>query len=182
MSQSGSLNTGGGGGGSTLTQFTTDVDSPTIPSAGVVAIFGVSSQDDYDPGIETIGSGGLNFIEIALTNRLTGAAATAEAATSTIITFSLGATPGTYYVYGNVQSFDSTTPTGGGYSFSGAYRTDGAAGTDLGSMIHDQFEDAALLLSDITLSVVGNNVILEVTGVVGINLNWNALLEYRRAV
>lgn len=91
----------------------------------------------------------------------------------------MGATPGTFYVWGNVQAFNPSTPASGAYSFSGGFRTDGVTGTELGVELHDEFEDPALVTGDIFISASGNNILVQVQGVVGLTINWNSLLEYR---
>ncbi len=91
----------------------------------------------------------------------------------------MGATPGTVYVSGNVQAFNSSGPSSAAYSFSGGYRTDGATATELGTEFHDTFQDAALSASDIFLTTSGNNILVQVQGVGVLSINWNALLEYR---
>ena len=92
----------------------------------------------------------------------------------------MGASPGTFYVYGNIQCFDSSTPASAAYSFSGGYRTDGATATELGTEFHDTFQEAALTGSDIFLSTSGNDIIVQVQGVGVLSINWNMLLEYRK--
>lgn len=115
-----------------------------------------------------------------MTNRQTGTVTTVNTTVTTIITFPMGATPGTFYVFGNIQAFNSSTPASAAYSFSGGYRTDGATGTELGTEFHDTFQDAALTASDIFLSTSGNNIIVQVQGVGVLSINWNAILEFRK--
>jgi hypothetical protein len=162
------------------TSYVTDVNSPAIPAANVLIVIGGDTTTNADNGIRTDGSSGSNTLTTQLTNRQTGAVTTANAAPTTVLTFALPATPGTYYIFGNIQAFTSTGPAGGAYSFSGGYLTDGATATELGTEFHDTFQSAALLTSDISLSTSGNNVLVTVIGVVGLTINWNALLEFRQ--
>jgi hypothetical protein len=162
------------------TSFVTDVNSPAIPAANILNEIGGNTTANADFGIRTDGSSGSNTLTIQLTNRQTATVTTADATPTTLMTFALPAVAGTYYVYGNVQAFTSTGPAGGAYSFSGGYITTGAAATELGTEFHDTFQSAALLTSDIALSASGNNAILTVTGVAGLTINWNALLEFRQ--
>lgn len=162
------------------TSYVTDVNSPAIPAANILNVPGGQTTTNNDKGVQTDGSSGSNTLTIQLTNRATGTVTTPAAAVTTIITLPLGATPGTFYIYGNVQAFESVTPSSAAYSFSGGYRTDGVTATELGTEFHDTFQDAVLMTSDIFLSPSGNSVIVQVQGVVGLTINWNALLEFRK--
>jgi hypothetical protein len=175
--------TGGGSGPippTVATSYVTDVNSPAIPAANVLNVPGGQTITNNDHGVQTDGSSGSNTLTVQLSNRATGIVTTADATLTTIITFSLGATPSTFYVYGNVQAFNSSTPSSAAYSFSGGYRTDGATATELGTEFHDTFQDATLSTSDIFLNVSGNDVLVQVQGVVALSINWNALLEFRK--
>lgn len=159
------------------TTFHTD-SGDAVPALNILNVFGIDSITNNDNGITTTGSG--NTVDIILSNRTTGTTTTNDATLTTILTVSLGATPGVFHVYGNVQAFDSVTPNGAGYSFSGAFLTDGATATEIGSQYNDQFETVGLATADIFISASGNNAIVQVQGVIGLNLNWNSLLEYRQ--
>lgn len=176
---------GGGGGGSSINEIDTQNGNAT-PIANIVILNGIDSVTNNDNGIFSqggiVGTGVQNEVDVVLSNRQTGTVTTNDATLTTIQTFSLGATPGTYYIFGNVQAFNSSTPSGGGFSFSGGYLTDGAAGTELGTEYHDDFKSLALITADIFLSVSGNNVLVQCQGVAGLSINWNSVLEYRRVV
>lgn len=168
------------------THFETDDKEVSIPAANLLFIAGepfpsaLSSPPDVDWGIATFSDpANGNKVSIYLTNRMTGTVSTTDDSLTTIISLTLSDTPGVYYVWGNVQSFDSTTPAGGTYSYSGGFRTDGVTATELGTELHDEFEDPSLASSDVFISASGNNVIVSVQGVAATNLSWNALLEYR---
>jgi hypothetical protein len=158
------------------TTFVTDSGSAT-PAANTLSVLGIDATTNIDNGIRTTGSG--SAVNVVLTNRTTGTVATANAALTTIITFPLGAVPGAYYISGNVQAFDPVTPGGSTFGFSGGFITNGISSTELGSDYHDEFESAGLATSDIFLTASGNNVLLQVQGVVGLTINWSALLTYR---
>ena len=161
------------------TSFVTD-SGTAVPAANILNILTNDTSSQNDNGIQDTGAG--NTVTIFLTNRSTGLVTTADATLTTIITLPLGAVAGTFYVYGNVQAFDAATPSSGAYSYSGGFRTDGVTATELGTEVHDEFEDPALVTSDIFISASGNNVILQVQGVAATSINWGALLEYRRVI
>ena len=161
------------------TSFTTD-SGIAIPAANNLNIITSDTVANNDNGITDTGSG--STVTIFATNRQTGTVTTTDATLTTIITFSMGATPATFYIYGNIQAFNASTPSSGAYSFSGGYRTDGATATELGVEFHDEFEDVVLVSSDVFLNTSGNNVLLQVQGVAGLSLNWNALVEYRKVI
>ena len=158
------------------TSFVTD-DGSAVPALNIINFLTDQTASNFDEGITDTGSG--NTVTHFLTNRQTGTVTTADATITTILTFPLGAVAGTFYIYGNIQAFNASTPSSAAYSFSAGYRTDGATATELGTEFHDTFQDAALTTSDIFLSASGNNVLVRVQGVVGLSINWNCLLEYR---
>lgn len=183
MSQIIKNNGGGGGGGSSINEIDTQLGNAT-PIANIIILNGFDSIENNDNAIITkggvVGTGTQNEVDIVLTNRTTGTVTTNDATLTTIITFSLGATPGTFFVFGNVQSFNASTPAGANFAFSGGYITNGIAAVELGTDFHDTFQSAALTTSDIFLNVSGNNVLVQVQGVVGLTINWNSVLEYRK--
>ena len=160
--------------------YVTDVNSPAIPAANILNVLGSDIITDNDNGIRTDGSSGSNTITVQLTNRQTGTVTTSDATLTTIQTISLGVTPGTFYLFGNIQSFNPSGPAGGTYSFSGGYRTDGATATELGTEFHDEFEDVVLVSSDIFLNTSGNNVLIQVQGVAATTIDWNSMVEFRK--
>lgn len=170
------------------TSFTTDVRDNTttspgtaVPAANVLQILGRDTVQNNDNGQRTDADpNNGNVVYVELTNRTTGTVTTADATLTTVITFSLGATPGAFYLWGNAQAFDSATPAAGTYSFSAGYRTDGATATELGTEFHDDFEDPSLVTADIFLNTSGNDVLVQVQGVAATVVNWNIMLEFRQ--
>ncbi len=159
------------------TSFVTDAGT-AIPIANILNVLTSDAATNNDNGIADTGTG--NTVTIQLTNRLTGTITTADDTTTTVIAFGMGATPGTFYVSGNVQAFAGSIPASASFSFTGGYRTDGVTAVELGTEYHDPFQDVSLITTDITLSTVGNNILLNVIGVAATSINWNSLLEYRQ--
>ena len=170
------------------TSFSTQ-DGSAVPVANVLLIDAFDTTEDNDNGIETKGGvaagdppgpGATNEVSIYLTNRTTGTTTTENATPKTIISIPLGGDPATYYIYGNVQAFNSTTPAGASYTFNAAYRTSGGVCVEIAGEFGNVFEDAVLVDCDARLDPNGDSADLTVQGVVGLSINWNALLEYRK--
>jgi hypothetical protein len=179
MSQAGIVNTSSGPVPPTVaTTYVTDVNSPAIPAANILNVLGNDTTENDNDGIRTDGSSGSNTLTVQLTNRLQGTATTAGATTADIVTFALGATPGTYSIEVRIAGFESTTPAGVGYSLFGSVRTTGAAASVVGTVDRINNEDAALTAATATIIASANNAIVQVTGVAGLSLNWNAVALY----
>lgn len=171
-----------------VTQITTDVRDNTttspgtvIPVANNVNILGRDTVQNNDNGIRSDADANNSAnCYIELTNRQTGTVTTTDATLTTVITFTLGASAGAYYIWGNAQAFNSSTPAAGTYSFSGGYRTDGVTATELGTEFHDDFEDPSFVTADVFLNVSGNTVLVQVQGVAATTINWNTMIEFRQ--
>jgi hypothetical protein len=160
------------------TTFVTDVNSPSVPALNILNVPGGSTSANDVNGIRTDGSSGSNTLTIQLTNRLEGTGQTVGATSDDLITFALGATPGTYTFDCRIAGFDDTTPSGVGYTIVGAVRTTGAAATLLTGQAIDSFEEVATATCNAILAVSGNNAIFRVTGAAGLTIDWNAVGEY----
>lgn len=161
------------------TSFVTDVNSPAIPAANVLNVIGGDTATNNDNGIQTDGSSGSNTLTVQLTNRMTALASTTDATPTVILTFPLSATPGVYYLEGDLVAFDITDTSGAAYSFSSAVRSTGAAATEIGTEFKDLFEEPSISAADFSISASGNNVIVTVTGIAAKTIDWNCFLMYR---
>jgi hypothetical protein len=159
--------------------FITDVDSPAIPMANVLNVFGGQSTVNNNNGVQTDGSSGSNTITIQLTNRVTGTVSTIDATPTTLISFPLGATPAVYGFTGDIQGFDLTDIAGGTYTWGAGARTDGATATLIGTEFKDIFEEAGMAGTDFDILVVGNNLVVQVIGLAGNTINWDGLINFR---
>lgn len=163
------------------TSYVTDVNSPAIPAANILDVFGGETTANNNNGIRTDGSSGSNVLTVQLTNRLQGTGTTVGATTADIVTFSLGATPGTFFFTFQIAAFESGTPSGAGYGSYSTARTTGIAATIIGDTDSVVHEEAALLATDFNLVASGNNVILRVTGAAGLTIDWSIVGYYVRA-
>lgn len=179
MSQAGIISTSGGTPPPVVaTSYVTDVNSPAIPAANILNVLGNDSTSNNSNGIFTDGSSGSNTLTIFLSNRLQGTTSTVGAVTGDVITFALGATPGTYTFDCRISGFNASTPAGVGYTIVGAVRTTGVAATLLASQQVDSFEEASTTACTGTLVVSGNSAIFQVLGAAGLTINWVGVGEY----
>ena len=167
--------TAGGLPPSVAQQFTTD-SGIAVPVAGNLNIFTNDTTANNNNGIQDTGSG--STVTILLTNRITGTGTTVGAATTTLATFSLGATPGAYNVEAKFIGFNASTPASTGYTVLGTVRTTGAAGALDGVPDETPIEHVALITSDVNLVISGNDLLFQVVGVAGLTINWSVLATY----
>lgn len=160
------------------TSYVTDVNSPAIPIANVLNVFGNDTTANNNNGIRTDGSSGSNTLTVQLTNRLQGTGTTIGATTADLVTFSLGATPGAYNFELKVIGFDAVTPSATGFTILGTMRTSGAAATLVGTPDETVVEDVAMITADVDMVASGNNLIIRSTGVAGLTINWNVFALY----
>src|SRR6478736_5725363 len=92
--------------------FPTDVNSPAIPAANILNVFGGDTRSDNDFGIRTDGSSGSNTLTVQLTNRVRGTVTTTDATPTPVITDVLTATPGVYEITGTVVAYNLTDTAG----------------------------------------------------------------------
>lgn len=162
------------------TSFTADDGTIGVPVANNYHIFSRETTDDNLQGIQTtVDPNGSQNHYVELTNRISGFISTLGAVTTTISTFPLGATPGVYRFEGGIEAFNTTAIAGAIYGWQAGVRTTGAAGTLIGVTFDDDFEEAAMATADFTVTVVGNNLVVQVTGVAANGIDWRSLINYR---
>jgi len=170
MSQSGVYYTGTPGVG--------PVDTLTGNTGGAVGPDGASNIDIVGgDNVYVTGNPGTNTLTIDIEGGAEGTGTTIGAVTSDLITYALGATPGTYAFSVQVAGFESTTPAGAGYRIHAAVRTTGAAATLIGINAIDTFEEAALVGCSVQILANANNAIVRVTGTAGLTINWSAEMD-----
>ncbi len=183
MSQAGINNTSSGPvPPSVATSYVTD-NGTAVPAANILIVHGTQSVENNDSGIiakgGVVGTGTSNEVDVVLTNRQTGIVTTANATPTTILTFTLGATPAVYSIEGNLVAFDITDAAGASYNFTSGVRTTGVAATEIGTEYKDLFEEAAMSTADLTVSASGNTLVIQVIGIAGKTIDWNCYLTYR---
>ena len=102
-----------------------------------------------------------------------GTGSTVGAVTANLITIPLGAVAGTFQFEARVKGFNATTPASCGYNITATFRTDGATATLVGNQPVFN-EDAALSAADAYFIASGNSAVLQVLGVTGLTVSWNA--------
>ena len=156
-----------------------DIETLTGNSGGLI-------HPNATANISILGGVGVNVVGDPLTHTLTitdddlvqGNITTSDDTPTTCISFPMGAIPGTYILSGRLAAFNATDVAGAGYWFSGAYRTTGAAGTEINTQIGNEFEEAAMATADWDLLCTGNNIIVQVTGILAKDIDWAAEFEY----
>lgn len=167
---------------SVATSYVTN-NGTAVPAANVLIIHGTDSSENNNAGIiakgGVVGTGTSNEVDIVLTNRVKGAVTTTTAASTPIITFSLGAIPGVYTFSGDITAFDSTDSAGSSYGVITGIRTTGVSAIEIGTQFNTNFEEVALVAANISVGVSGNSVVFSVIGVAGKTIDWDALFNYR---
>ncbi len=180
MSQAGIINTSSGPVPPTVaTSYPTDVNSPAIPAANVLNVFGGETTANNTNGIRTDGSSGSNTLTIQLTNRITASATTTDGVTPVqLYSFPLGATPGTYLFTQRVVGFNTTLNQGAVYSGFRGVRTTGAAAVLINANQVIVGEEGSFTVAEVVNSVSVNNAVLTVTGIAGSTIHWYVLTDY----
>ena len=159
------------------------VDTLTGDTGGAVGPDGANNINLITGvGLTSTGNPGTNTITFSLDTAQEGTGTTVGAVTADIITIPLGATPAAFLIEVRVAYFESTGPAGGSNLIVGTARTTGAAATVVGTPDETFNEDASLGASDVDLIASANNIIVRVTGVAGLTINWRATSIYVRSV
>lgn len=178
MSQAGLLNVEGSPG--VVTSFETQ-DGTATPVGNVIVIEGESTNIDDDNSIRVIKGTAANEIIVQLTNTNFAQIQTTDATPTTIATIPLGADEGTYTVRdAYISCYNVTDQLSAVYNFNGVARTDGTNGVLIGSSADPEntYEQTAMTDCEIKISVSGNNLVVEVTGLSGKTINWEMNFKY----
>lgn len=179
MSQAGANNSSSPTPGGTLILEADSSVQVSPNGSDIIFVEGLQSQVNNDAGIETDGNAGASEFYVILTNRATSTVNTANATPTTLQTFALGATPGTYFITAVVGAYNTTDTAGASYEIKGAFRTDGATATQISFSVVNSFEEAAMVAADAVFTTSANNVIVQVTGIAAKTIHWDSLLTFR---
>ena len=146
-------------------------------AVGVDAAFNINILGGT--GITVTGNPATNTLTIDDDDLIQGTVTTVGAVTSACITFPMGAAPGTYIIDGRIAAYNVTDVAGGGYFFSAAIRTSGAAGTAIAVEFGSDYEEASMVAADCDVTVAGNNILVNVLGIALKTINWSAEFEYQ---
>lgn len=161
------------------TTYTADDATTATPALNNLNLFSNDSTSYNANGISSTASG--STVTYRLNNRVQGTTSTVGAVTGDVITFAMGATPGTFKFNVDIAGFDSSTPTGAGFGVEVCAITDGATCTVIDTDVTRQ-RAAATNATDCTAVASVNNLIFRLTGQAGLTINWSASGIYERAV
>lgn len=177
MSQAGIINTTSGPVPPQVpTSFVTDVNSPAIPIANVLDVFGRDTTNNDVYGIQTDGSSGSNILTIQLTNRFHGSVTTTNATPTTLVSCPMVTNPAVFNFVVNVVGYDSTNNAGFSVVATVTFRSTGGVPVNLAP-------DDFIIQEDATFSGGGGSVIFNgsstsmsvvVTGAAATTIDWFA--------
>ena len=158
--------------------------TPTITSLGVAMNgqlpIGSAGANPVLANITSSGgtitvNNGPGTIDLEIAQSVNHTVTTTDATPTTIISFSLGATPGVYTFMGSLAAYNTTDTTGGSYTFAAGTRT---SGTELGVEYKDEFEDTGMVSSDFNIITSANSLVIQVVGLASKTIDWVCNLNY----
>ena len=165
-----------GGAPAIPTAFVTDSGTATPAANTLNIVTGLPLATSTVNGIQTSASG--STVTIQLTNALYGSATLTGVGPTTLVTLPLNA-GSVYRIYFQVTGRDTTSGDGVGYDVWGSIKRVGSgAAVIIQSPFIDTDEDVTLNTGSINLIASGNNAVLQVTGVVGRTIAYNATGYY----
>jgi len=166
--------TGSGGGGGDVNYLAGNTGGNVGPDGShVINVVGGTNS-----GITVTGNPATNTLTItSCFDSVCGSTTTVGAVTGNVITFGLGATPGTYTFDCAIVGYNSSVPFGSGFTVVAGARTTGAAAVLLTGQQVDTFNETGYE-PIANMIVSGNNIIFQVTGLVGETIDWTATANY----
>lgn len=158
--------------------FTADDGSTATPASDNINNLSSSTSTNNDDGIQTRNTG--DTTETQLTNRLIDSVTSINGSTEDLITFDLGVNPAVYRFKFDICGRDTGTGDGVGYTVFASAKTDGASATIIATPFVDNDEDTSLLDASTNVIASGNNIILQVTGVLLQTISYKSLGSYVR--
>ena len=167
---------------SVVLQITADENGTVVAAANNINLYGGFTSDNDEDGIRVYGDAGGDTGTIQLTNRLYGGTSTIDDSTADAITFTLPADNAVYIFEYKVAAKNVTDGTGAAFSLFAAVRSDGATATKIGVTDKIKNAEGAMVDANADVAVLGNDVILQVTGLAGKNITWTGLGSYLQSV
>lgn len=183
MSQAGIISTTAGPVPPTVaTTYVTDVNSPAVPAANILDVFGGNYELDNILGIQTDGSSGGNVLTIQLTNRLAGQVDTVDNATENLIVFPTvpPLSDGTYLLRFDISAFNhDDNGSGATFEVQGTITSNAGTITLNGTPTRIMVGDTTIFnVSLIDVQPGAGIISLRVTGVLGKLITWRGILTY----
>lgn len=161
-------------------QYTADDATIAIPTSHNLNVLSRDNRDNNVNGIQTTADpNGSANLYVELTNRVRGNVTTTDATPTTIITDVLSATPGVYEITGSVIGYNTTDTLGVSFAVTSGVRSTGAASIEIGTEITSNFKEVGMVNTNVTITVSGNDILVNVIGLAGKTINWDALFTYR---
>jgi hypothetical protein len=177
MSQAGVISTTIGPPPPTVaTSYVTDVNSPAIPIANVLNVFGRDITTNNVFGIQTDGSSGSNVLTVQLTNRFHGSITTTDATPTILASCPMVTNPAVFNFIVNVVGYDLTNNAGISVVATLTFRTTGGVPVILSP-------DDFITQQDVTFAGGGGSIIFTgtaaamnvvVTGALATTIDWFA--------
>jgi len=156
-----------------------DIETLTGDVGGAVGPDGAFNVNIVtDEFLTTTGNPATNTITISLDETARDTGQTIGAVTDDIAVLTLAGVPAVYQIEAKVVGFESTTPAVCGYNLICVARTTGAAAVVAGAQDRYNAEEAALATASASFIAVGNTIVVRVTGVIGLTINWEAEINY----
>lgn len=102
----------------------------------------------------------------------TSAGSTTGSGTTTLLTFPCISTPSAYGVFGWVSGFEPTGPSAFSSYIQTTVKSTGGSASVLSPLHFNTTCDSALNAATFQVSSSGNNILITVTGVAGLNIDW----------
>lgn len=178
MSNAFLMGTSGGGGGTGILTITGNSGGAVgADLSDNIFVVGGSSTANNNNGLATAGNPGTNTETINLTNRISNAVTTMDDSLTTLASFSLGSTAAVFSFNIEIVSFNMSDINGDSYAIFGAARTDGTTAVVCGipdKIVNEEVMDDA----DANMIVSGNNLIIQVKGLIGKTFHWRTVATY----
>jgi len=183
MSQAGDISaTSGPVPPSVATSYETQ-NGTAVPLLNNLIINGVDSFENNANGIivegGVVGTGTQNKVDVVLTNRQTNTGTTVGITPSNLITYNCGALAAVYNFNLQIVAYNATDSLGSGYSVTNLIvRTNGVTATIIGVPTIDISEESTMINVQFDIDTFGNNLSVDLVGLLAKTINWNSILTY----